>query len=355
MQGIADCQPSQFKCGALECIAIGNRKLYWSCGENCLRTSEQCQGTCPKGFSACGSSECWENHYFERYTHTVLWLLLRKLCLVNLPTPLKKAVLVLWRKMYQYLWEMQWNMPNRLLSLRVKPMQRGQQRVSIMWEKCISTYEQCNDTCPEGFFACGSSECLKDTEYYRKEYRTCEDKCIQRSKQCNGICPEGFFACGASQCIDHGDYRSCGDKCIHSSEQCNGACPKGYYTCGAQECVLNKKWYWTCGDKCIHASGQCSNGTCNEGFFACGNQCKEDNEINRRGYWTCGDRCFSTLHQCNGVCPEGSYACGANLCTEYDSGYRTCGDRCIKMSEKCDVEETWQFYAHSRSFQIYKG
>ena len=135
MQGIADCQPSQFKCGALECIAIGNRKLYWSCGENCLRTSEQCQGTCPKGFSACGSSECWENHYFERYTHTVLWLLLRKLCLVNLPTPLKKAVLVLWRKMYQYLWEMQWNMPNRLLSLRVKPMQRGQQRVSIMWGK----------------------------------------------------------------------------------------------------------------------------------------------------------------------------------------------------------------------------
>ena len=126
----------------------------WKCtaSEECIKYSEQCNGTCYGTLKTCGSK-----------------------CIV----PLIKTA-----SSYEY----------------------------VCNDQCINNTVTCNGNCPEGQVPCGK-RCI--TSRLTKYYRDCDGKCISTWKACNGQCPEGRIACNG-WCYPASRYWKCPDtgRCI---------------------------------------------------------------------------------------------------------------------------------------------
>ena len=61
-------------------------------------------------------------------------------------------------------------------------------------------------SCPDGYFLCGSQNCIDDTPDNRNTYRSCGDLCVTIFDQCDGRCTEGFKISSECSCapIDTG-------------------------------------------------------------------------------------------------------------------------------------------------------
>ena len=131
--------------------------------------------------------------------------------------------------------------------------------------------------------------------------------------------------------------------CLSTSKACEGVCKEGFFSCGdgcKQDTEHNRRYYRSCGKECITESEQC-NGSCPaHRSLPCGDTtCYPQDSYYSRTYRTCRADCIRDSTQCHGSCPpHKSVMCGKTTCYPNDTSqsYRTCGDRCLHRTTSCN-------------------
>ena len=103
--------------------------------------------------------------------------------------------------------------------------------------RCINNmWQQCNNTCPEGWERCGDWQCMRNDSQDATHW-SCGDRCYHKQEPCNDVCADGWLPCGNwttgwKTCYDpSSSIQSCHGQCLRNGTACDGQCPEGFDLC----------------------------------------------------------------------------------------------------------------------------
>merc|ERR1711892_215622 len=188
----------------------------YKCGEQCLRKTQKCNGTCTEGWISCGQEDSGTDDYVyyegngQAECHKGEGSYHRECNGQCLPPykPCNGECLDGWYPCNDW---------------------------------CNENKYRCNNLCPDGWEQCGGERdyrCMKDDSPY-SHFRSCGDKCIGKYEACNDTCAEGMSVCGYENswqdtllCHTADSInRPCNGVCLINGTACDGQCPDGFTVC----------------------------------------------------------------------------------------------------------------------------